>query len=471
MSETSQTLSVPALDFQGLVTSLYEAAAEDADPQALRVRLCRGLAVSFGFALVLLVRRSPSGIVACEAASAENALWLALQRLPERWDGSLVGEGPAARLLKTGERRIGARIDEDEFFPWRTAAQAEGVRSAVAYSLDLPQGPWALEIFSPEDDPALEPPEGLARALQTAERFLRNLETHQSRRLLAAALESAGNPAFLTDREGTIVWSNEAFARLSGHARERILGSNPRVLQSGKQGVRYYRELWNTIRSGQVWSGDTVDRDRAGAAYSIRQTISPVALDGRYSHYLSIQSDITGQKRLEREHELRLRRDETTQLLTRAAFEEAVDAALRRNPERVTLVAISARALVDSLATAPANAFNLLAGEIGDRLLTVVEAPALDAACAGLAGRGEYFVLLEGDAATPVRRDGVLADLKQALEAEYRLPDRTLQARFQFATVQASSELGSVDALIRAADARFPGTPATPARRTVPGLQ
>lgn len=459
----------PDLAFRAVLAGLYEGAAEDSDPHELRRRACRGLAASFGFALAMLVRKASSGIAVCEATSAESQLWLALQRLPERWDGSLVGEGPAARLLRSGEPKVRIRIEDDEFFPWRAAARAEGVQVAAALPLNLPAGAWALELFGGEDTLPEEFGEPLRRAIGALERFLRNLETQQTRRLLACALESTGNAAFLTDREGTIVWANEAFARLSGHSREQIVGSNPRVLQSGKQGIRYYRDLWNTIRSGKIWVSDTVDRDRAGAPYVIRQTISPVAVGDRYTHYLSLQTDITREKAVEREHALRAGRDDTTQLLTRPAFEEAVAAALERRPDATVLVGISARSLFQSLAGAPDQELEAVAAEIGDRMLTVVEAPALGPACAGVASRGEYLVLLQGDAAAETRVAGLIAELKAALEDDYPLANRSVRGSFQFASARATPTLNTVDAMFRALDRGFPALPAANARRRIPG--
>src|SRR6185295_15230941 len=142
------------------------------------------------------------------------------------------------------------------------------------------------------------------------------------------ALESAGNAAFITDLDGTIRWCNKAFSALTGYPVGALIGENPRLLKSGEQGLRYYRELWGTIRAGKVWSGETVDRDCDGMTYTIRQTISPVAVAGRITHYLSIHDDVTRQKAARERLERAVAVDEATGLLTPAAFKAEVEDAI-----------------------------------------------------------------------------------------------------------------------------------------------
>ena len=97
--------------------------------------------------------------------------------------------------------------------------------------------------------------------------------------------------------EGEIVWCNAAFGRLTGYPPAEVLGRNPRFLSSGRHGVRHYRDLWNTIRSGRVWRGETVDRDRSGTAFTALQTITPFGGDGKVTHYLAMYDDISRQTR------------------------------------------------------------------------------------------------------------------------------------------------------------------------------
>ena len=122
-------------------------------------------------------------------------------------------------------------------------------------------------------------------------------------RLLAAALEAAANGIVIADREGTIVWVNPAYTRLTGYSAEEAIGQNPRILKSGKHDQAFYRQLWETILAGQVWHGETINRRKDGSLYTEDQTIAPVRDErGEISHFIAIKQDITTQKRAEEIH-------------------------------------------------------------------------------------------------------------------------------------------------------------------------
>ncbi|MGB9435608.1 MAG: PAS domain-containing protein, partial [Candidatus Acidiferrum sp.] len=67
------------------------------------------------------------------------------------------------------------------------------------------------------------------------------------RQLQAAALEAAANPIVITRRDGTIIWVNCAFEKLSGYTRAEALFQNARLVRSGQQPVSFYKEMWEAI--------------------------------------------------------------------------------------------------------------------------------------------------------------------------------------------------------------------------------
>ena len=111
---------------------------------------------------------------------------------------------------------------------------------------------------------------GIARDV-TADR-----RTEKELHLRSSALEAAVNGIVITDRQGRIVWANQAFSKLTGYSKEEILGKNPRLLKSGEQPDGYYAKLWLTISSGKVWQGEIVNRRKDGTTYTEEMTITPV---------------------------------------------------------------------------------------------------------------------------------------------------------------------------------------------------
>jgi len=109
-------------------------------------------------------------------------------------------------------------------------------------------------------------------------------------RLQSAALESAANAVVITGRDGIITWVNPAFTKLTGYSLEEVIGQNPRLLKSDAQDQPFYENLWNTILSGQVWSGEIVNRRKDGVLYSEEQTITPVRdAQGDIIHFIAIK--------------------------------------------------------------------------------------------------------------------------------------------------------------------------------------
>ena len=107
----------------------------------------------------------------------------------------------------------------------------------------------------------------------------------------------------------------------------------------------------------------------------------------------------------------------------------------------------------------------MVAVEMGDRIGTVVDAPALVTAAAGVTAPGEFFVMLEGDAASAEQCSRVLAELRKELEGPYHLPNGQVQMDFRAAIARYPADGSTFDALVRATDRQLADEPLRPARR------
>ncbi len=119
-------------------------------------------------------------------------------------------------------------------------------------------------------------------------------------RVQASALDAAANAIVITDLHGTIQSVNPAFTALTGYTAAEAVGQNPRVLKAGNQDEAFYRNMWQTIAAGQVWSGELTNRRKDGSLYEEEMTITPVRdAQGAIVRYIAIKQDITGRKRAE----------------------------------------------------------------------------------------------------------------------------------------------------------------------------
>jgi PAS domain S-box-containing protein len=118
--------------------------------------------------------------------------------------------------------------------------------------------------------------------------------------LLGEALESAANAIVITERDGTINWANAAFTTLTGYSLAEVLGRKPDLFKSGEHEQAFYRNLWETVLAGQVWSAEMINRRKDGSLYTEENTITPVRDDkGQITHFIAVKQDITARKQAE----------------------------------------------------------------------------------------------------------------------------------------------------------------------------
>jgi PAS domain S-box-containing protein len=112
-------------------------------------------------------------------------------------------------------------------------------------------------------------------------------------------IELAFDMVVITDNQGAITYVNKAFENITGYRRDEVLGQNPGILKSEMHSEEFYKEMWAAITSGNSWKGEIVNRRKDGALYNSSATIFPlISQRGEITHYVSIQRDITEEKRL-----------------------------------------------------------------------------------------------------------------------------------------------------------------------------
>ena len=126
--------------------------------------------------------------------------------------------------------------------------------------------------------------------------------------VLLEAVEKSASSIVITDADGRILYVNPQFTRATGYSREEAIGQNPRILKSGYTPPEEYRELWQTISSGQTWRGEFHNKRKDGSLFWETAVITPVKdADGRITHYLAVKDDVTQSRQTRRELEERNR--------------------------------------------------------------------------------------------------------------------------------------------------------------------
>ena len=116
---------------------------------------------------------------------------------------------------------------------------------------------------------------------------------------LISAIEQVCESIVVTDPDGNIVYVNPAFERITGYSREEALGKKPSLLKSGRHPREFYTQLWNTLKSGEAWSGRFTNRAKDGRLFVEEATIAPIFdRSGKIANFVAVKRDVTQETEL-----------------------------------------------------------------------------------------------------------------------------------------------------------------------------
>jgi PAS domain S-box-containing protein len=127
--------------------------------------------------------------------------------------------------------------------------------------------------------------------------YTAQFEAEKQLKLLNSAIQQSTVSIVITDKSGNIEYVNPKFSEVTGYSSSEAQGQNPRVLKSGMQDARFYKELWDTILTGNSWQGEFHNKTKAGKSYWESAVISPVFNQkNEIEHFIAIKEDITEKK-------------------------------------------------------------------------------------------------------------------------------------------------------------------------------
>ena len=143
-------------------------------------------------------------------------------------------------------------------------------------------------------------PQVIKRALRDSQARAQYLKMEKQANIQTTALEAAANGIIITDKNGRILFANQAFCTLTGYSAEEVYGRTTSFLKSGRHDDLFFSALWRTINAGRIWRGEITNRRKDGTLFHEEMTITPVRASGPdITHFVAVKQDITRRKELE----------------------------------------------------------------------------------------------------------------------------------------------------------------------------
>jgi PAS domain S-box-containing protein len=93
---------------------------------------------------------------------------------------------------------------------------------------------------------------------------------------------------------------------MTGFTPEEAHGRTPRLLRSGEHDAAFYQRLWQILISGNIFRDEFINRRKDGDLYWEHKSIMPLREGGGdIAHFVAIGRDVTGERRIEEEAQLR----------------------------------------------------------------------------------------------------------------------------------------------------------------------
>lgn len=290
-------------------------------------------------------------------------------------------------------------------------------------------------------------------AMLATELLKARLQTYQVQ-YLNSALEQVDEPVSViegdpdTPSQMEITWVNQAYVTSVGSDRDSLIGSVPWVFEELGEGSEMRAEVRDALRDERSLRGETSGKQERGAPYFVAWLLAPVRdNEGRVTHWVSVQRDITDQRMREEQLEYEATHDLLTELLNRSAIEARIQGAIDTKGEAGALLYLD----LDKFK----QVNDTLGHSAGDQLLKKI-ARVLDGAvrkqdAVGRIG-GDEFVVWFSPPINEETAEQVTKRIIRAFEEPFQIQGEQLTADFSIGLVQDITVYDTAEAALEDAD-------------------
>lgn len=94
----------------------------------------------------------------------------------------------------------------------------------------------------------------------------------------------------VTDLGARITYCNATFIETSGYSKDELIGQPHNLIRHPDMPAEAFRDMWETIRSGEPWSGLVKNRRKNGDHYWVLANVTPILEHGKVAGYMSVRT-------------------------------------------------------------------------------------------------------------------------------------------------------------------------------------
>ena len=125
-------------------------------------------------------------------------------------------------------------------------------------------------------------------------------ETHL--KLLESVITNTNDSVMITEAnpDHKIIYVNEAFSRMTGYTAEEVIGKTPKMFQGPNTDRTILENMKASISNWQTFEATLINYKKNGEEFWLNLSITPIENEkGEYTHWISIERDVTLIKRAE----------------------------------------------------------------------------------------------------------------------------------------------------------------------------
>jgi PAS domain S-box-containing protein len=136
----------------------------------------------------------------------------------------------------------------------------------------------------------------------------------QRLKLLETVVTQTKDAVMITETEKSyrtvpkIVFVNPAFTKITGYKPNEVIGKTPSVFMSKNSVVKVLPQIAAALKDKKTFQFESFNNNKSGEGYWVNFLMLPITnQEGEHSHWVSIQRDITAEKKQEKEKEQLIR--------------------------------------------------------------------------------------------------------------------------------------------------------------------